>query len=302
MLKKMRPPQPERRAFPHAHMRRAERSATDGRGGENENLAERTENVRLEWMQCPGTDGETIVNSEIRPAAAGNNIKQKKGYAGIYNRVIKRIIDFPLALAGSVIVTPLILVIGIFIAAEDGFPIFYTPLRGGYHGKPFHIFKLRTMRKNADRYGGTTALNDPRITRCGRLLRKIKLDEISQFYNVLLGTMSFVGPRPELLQYTEAYTGDERLILEVRPGITDFSSIAFISLDEIVGAENADEMYEKYVLHEKNQLRVRYAREVSFGTDVYLFGKTILAVLQKAVRVICGRNGEKNGGIHNTEK
>ena len=233
------------------------------------------------------------MNSEMQAELSSKKGTQRKEYAGIYNRVIKRTIDFPLALVASVIATPIILIIGVFIALEDGFPIFYTPLRGGYRGKPFRIFKLRTMRKDADKYGGTTALNDPRITRCGRFIRKVKLDELPQAYNVLLGSMSFVGPRPELLQYTEAYTGDEQLILEVRPGITDFSSIEFISLDEIVGSENADAMYEKYVLHKKNQLRIRYAREVSFRTDVYLFCKTILAVLQKAGRVIRSRSREK---------
>ena len=182
----------------------------------------------------------------------------RAGYNGIYNRVIKRGIDCVLALCASVLVTPILLLLSVFIAIEDGFPVFYTPLRGGYRGKPFHIFKLRTMYKGADKLGGTTALNDPRITNTGRILRKLKLDELPQVYNVLLGTMSFVGPRPELLRYTDAYEGEEKLILEVRPGITDFSSIEFISLDEIVGAENADEMYEKYVLQRKNQLRIRY--------------------------------------------
>ena len=141
--------------------------------------------------------------------------------------------------------------------------------------------------------GGTTALNDSRITKTGRLLRKLKLDELPQVYNVLLGTMSFVGPRPELLRYTDAYLGEEKLILEVRPGITDFSSIEFISLDEIVGAENADEMYEKYVLQKKNQLRIRYAKEVSFQTDVYLFFKTIGCVVKKACRMLRRRCEEK---------
>lgn len=213
----------------------------------------------------------------------------RRGYASFYNRVGKRLLDLLLAVVASVVVTPVILIVGIFIAAEDGFPIFYTPLRGGYHGRPFHIIKLRTMRRDADRYGGTTALNDPRITRTGRLLRKLKLDELPQAYNVLLGSMSFVGPRPELLRYTEAYTGEEKLILEVRPGITDFSSIEFISLDEIVGADNADEMYERHVLRRKNQLRLRYAREVSLKTDVQLFFRTVACVLQKAGRVLGGR-------------
>ena len=149
------------------------------------------------------------------------------------------------------------------------------------------------MYKGADKMGDTTALNDPRITRMGKALRKLKLDELPQVYNVLLGSMSFIGPRPELLRYTEAYKGEEKIILEVRPGITDFSSIEFISLDEIVGAENADEMYEKYVLEKKNKLRIRYAKEVSFGTDVSLFFKTVTAVLKKAMRVVGKSNREK---------
>lgn len=233
------------------------------------------------------------MNIEPAQATAKTQESIRAKYDSIYNRIIKRILGFIFALAASALVIPIILIICIFIMLEDGFPVFYTPLRGGYHGKPFHIIKLRTMYRDADKYGGTTALNDPRITKMGRILRKLKLDEIPQVYNVLLGTMSFIGPRPELLQYTEAYQGEEKLILEVRPGITDFSSIEFIALDEIVGAENADEMYEKYVLQKKNRLRIRYAREVSFGTDIYLFGKTVWAVLRKAGRVMRGRSKDK---------
>lgn len=226
------------------------------------------------------------MKTEAKPVSSININNRANGYAGIYNRIIKRMIDIPLALVASILVTPIILIISIFIVAEDGFPVFYTPLRGGYRGKPFRIFKLRTMRKDADKFGGTTALNDPRITKCGRILRKIKLDELPQFYNVLLGTMSFVGPRPELLQYTDVYTTDERFILEVRPGITDFSSIEFISLDEIVGTENVDEVYEKIVLKRKNELRLKYALGVSFRTDVYLFCKTIGCVLKKTIHTL----------------
>lgn len=209
--------------------------------------------------------------------------KKKCGYAGIYNRIFKRIFDFTAALILSIVLLPAVLVFAVLIAVEDGFPVFYTPQRGGYKGKPFKIFKFRTMVKNADKIGGgTTALNDPRITRTGAFLRKVKGDEIVQIYNVLAGTMSFVGPRPELLKYTEQYEGEEKLIFEVRPGITDFSSLELISLDEIVGADNADEMYEKYVLKHKNALRIKYAREVSLKTDITLFFKTVLSVLKKA--------------------
>lgn len=211
---------------------------------------------------------------------------KKHNYQGVYNRYVKRVIDFVAALFLLILTSPLFLIISLIIIIDTGFPVFYKPLRAGYKNKPFHIYKFRTMVKDADKGDGTTALNDPRITRSGKILRKLKLDEIPQFINVLNGTMSFIGPRPELLRYTEQYIDEEKLILEVRPGITDFSSIEFINLDEIVGEENPDEMYEKYVLKKKNELRVKYAKEVSAKTDAMLFINTFLQVLKKAIRVI----------------
>lgn len=209
----------------------------------------------------------------------------KPGYKSIYNRIFKRWLDFIIALIAIIVLLPLILLFSLAVLIDDGLPIFYTPLRGGYKGKPFKIIKYRTMVRDADKIGGgTTALNDPRITKVGSFLRKVKADEIVQIFNVLTGTMSFVGPRPELLQYTEQYTEDEGVILEVRPGITDYSSLEFINLDEIVGGENADEMYEKYVLKRKNQLRIKYAEEVSLKTDAIILFKTIWCVLEKIVK------------------
>lgn len=206
-----------------------------------------------------------------------------EAYDGVYNRYIKRIIGLIMALPFLVIAIPLYLIISIAILVEDGMPVFYRPLRGGYKNKPFRIFKFRTMVKNADKIGGgTTAMHDPRITKVGGFLRKTKLDETANLINIIFGTMSFIGPRPELLQYTDQYEGDEKEIFEVRPGVTDFSSIEFINLDEIVGMGNADEMYEKYVLKKKNALRVKYAESVSFTTDASIFFKTIWRVLQKA--------------------
>ena len=211
----------------------------------------------------------------------------KLGYTSIYNRIWKRCLDFVFALIAIILLFPIVLIFSLAVLIDDGLPIFYTPLRGGYKGKPLKIIKYRTMVRNADKIGGgTTALNDPRITRVGSILRKVKADEIVQIFNVLTGTMSFVGPRPELLQYTEQYTEEESVILKVRPGITDYSSLEFISLDEIVGGENADEMYEKYVLERKNQLRIKYAEEVSLKTDIVIFFKTIWSVLAKATSVI----------------
>lgn len=223
-----------------------------------------------------------------------------KAYDSFYNRVTKRCLDLVLALFFLIFAIPLYLLIGAAILIEDGRPIFYRPLRGGYKGKAFRIIKFRTMVKNADKVGGgTTAFHDPRITKVGAFLRKTKLDETANLLNIIPGTMSFIGPRPELLQYTEQYDEREKVILMVRPGVTDYSSMEYINLDEIVGAENADEMYEKYVLKRKNELRIRYAETVSFRTDAYIFCATIGKVLKKAFRVL--RKDHKSG-IHQAEK
>jgi len=210
-----------------------------------------------------------------------------KRFDNFYNRVVKRVVGFILAVILLLILWPFYLIIALAIAIEDGFPVFYRPQRGGYRNKPFRIFKFRSMVKNADKIGGgTTALHDPRITKVGNFLRKTKLDEIPQLFNIIGGSMSFIGPRPELLRYTDQYEGEEKLIFEVRPGITDFSSIEFINLDEIVGQGDADEMYEKYVLKKKNALRIKYAKEVSFKTDAKLFLTTVWRVIQKALSFI----------------
>ncbi len=210
-----------------------------------------------------------------------------KAYDGIYNRYVKRILDIAVAFPFFIIAIPLYFMISIAILSEDGRPVFYRPLRGGYKNLPFRIFKFRTMVKNADKIGGgTTANHDSRITKVGGFLRKTKLDETANLINIIAGTMSFIGPRPELLQYVERYEGNEKEIMEVRPGVTDYSSMEFINLDEIVGADNADKMYEKYVLKRKNELRVKYAETVSFKTDVSIFFQTIGKVLQKSFRFI----------------
>ena len=203
-------------------------------------------------------------------------------YNGIYNRYIKRFLDVVFSLCALAIVWPVYLIIAVCIALEDGFPVLYRAERGGYLGKTFRICKFRSMVRNADKIGGgTTSFHDSRITRVGNVLRKTKLDEIPQLWQVLTGKMSIIGPRPELLQYVSAYQGEELDILKVRPGITDFSSVEFINLDEIVGDQNADEMYEKLVLKKKNALRVKYAHSVSFRTDLYILFKTFAAVLSK---------------------
>ncbi len=207
-------------------------------------------------------------------------------YKGIYNKYIKRALDFIFALIFFIILIPFYLIISVAVIIDSGLPVLYRAERGGYKGKNFKICKFRSMVNNADKIGGcTTALNDPRITRIGSVLRKTKLDETPQLINILKGEMSFVGPRPEIVKYVEAFEGNEKLILQVRPGITDYSSVKFINLDEIVGAENADEVFEAKVLKQKNNLRIKYVSEISFVTDLKIFFLTVWNVIKKILKI-----------------
>jgi lipopolysaccharide/colanic/teichoic acid biosynthesis glycosyltransferase len=218
--------------------------------------------------------------------------KKLSNFDGVYNRILKPIIGFFIAIILLVLLSPVFILLSIAIMIETGTPVFYKAQRGGYLGKTFYIYKFRSMVQNADKIGGdTTGLNDVRITKVGNFLRKTKLDEIPQLINIIRGEMCFVGPRPEVLRYTSQYQGDQKYILQVRPGITDYSSIEFINLDEIVGSENADEMYEKYVLEKKNKLRLKYAQSVSFSVDIKLFLKTVLRTIVKALKIIFLQSG-----------
>lgn len=200
---------------------------------------------------------------------------------------LKRLIDISLSIIGIILCSPLLLVIALLVKFGSPGPIFYRGIRTGRHNIPFRIFKFRSMVVNAENMGGgTTALADPRITKTGRLIRRLKLDEIPQLFNVFFGDMSFVGPRPELPRYTDQYSEDEKRILNMRPGITDLASIEFASLDEVVGAENADEIYETKVLKRKNQLRLFYVDNWSLLLDLKILIKTIYVIIQKFFKPI----------------
>ncbi len=199
--------------------------------------------------------------------------------------LVKRIFDFVTAFALALVALPIAFVITVGIVLSSPGPVFYLGQRTGVNGRPFRIFKFRTMVVDAEKKGGgTTARNDPRIFPLGRFLRRYKLDEIPQLLNVLRGEMSLVGPRPELPIYTERYTDRERKILSVRPGITDLSSIRFSSLDEIVGADDADRVFEVKVLPEKNRLRLHYVETQSFSGDIKILTLTIWCIVQKIFR------------------
>ncbi|NLO86335.1 MAG: sugar transferase [Clostridiales bacterium] len=199
----------------------------------------------------------------------------------LYSKVFKRVLDLIGALILLIPALIIMLPIAAIIKCSSKGSILYRAPRGGYRNKPFWILKFRTMVVGADRFSGTTALADPRTTKIGRVLRYTKLDELPQIFNILMGDMSFIGPRPELLRYTTRYTPQQECILWVRPGISDPASIELINLDELVGSRDPQGNYEKLILERKNNMRVQYATTQSFGRDFRIFIQTIHSVLSK---------------------
>lgn len=201
----------------------------------------------------------------------------------------KRVFDIIMATLALATLAPLLALIAIAVKVDSRGPVFYRGVRSGKGGVPFKIFKFRTMVENAESVGGmSTAKNDPRVTRVGAFLRRFKLDELPQFINVLVGEMSIVGPRPEMPAYTALYDGEERLILTVRPGITDFASLQFSQLDEVLGEDDADRVYETRVRPVKNALRVKYVKERNLLLDIKLIVATAAklagSVVSRALR------------------
>jgi lipopolysaccharide/colanic/teichoic acid biosynthesis glycosyltransferase len=189
---------------------------------------------------------------------------------------VKRVFDVTTALLGIVLLSPVFFLVTILIWLDSGMPILYRGIRTGLNGSTFRMLKFRTMVKNAEKIGGpSTGKNDPRVTRLGRFLRHYKVDELPQLINVLRGEMSIVGPRPEVPQYTKLYTGDEELILSIRPGITDYASLRFRHLAEELGPGEVDRNYEERVRPLKNQLRVRYVKERNFWIDLKIIMRTL---------------------------
>jgi lipopolysaccharide/colanic/teichoic acid biosynthesis glycosyltransferase len=199
--------------------------------------------------------------------------------------MIKRIFDLLFASLVVIFLFPFFIVIAVLIKLDSPGPIFYKGVRTGRYGKPFKEYKFRTMYADkvlGNRKGFTTGKNDSRITKVGRFLRKFKIDEFPQVINIFKNEMSVVGPRPEVQEYTDLYEGDEKLILTVKPGITDYSSIYFFDLAEICGKEDdamTDTHYEEKVKPIKNKLRVKYVKESSFLVDLKIIFFTVARFL-----------------------
>ncbi len=195
--------------------------------------------------------------------------------------MLKRTLDLILAFGAFALLSPLLLAIAVLIKLDDGGPVLYRGVRVGRGGVPFRIRKFRTMVVNADRLGGpSTPDDDPRITKMGRWLRRSKLDELPQLLNVINGEMSFVGPRPEVAQEVAQYSDEERALLSVRPGITDWASIRFRDEGAILrGAADPHEAYRQVIRPEKMRLALEYVRTASLATDVRILVVTLRVVV-----------------------
>ena len=196
-------------------------------------------------------------------------------------RIAKRTSDLLLALAGLILLTPALVAIALWIKSDSPGLIFYRGIRVGQFGKLFRIFKFRTMVANADRIGGpSSAADDPRITRAGAFLRRYKLDELPQLINVIRDDMSLVGPRPEVPQYVEMFNEEEKVILSVAPGITDWASIW--NPDEgaiLAGCPDPEKTYLEVIRPRKIQLQLEYVRNHSFWTDLRILVQTAKVIL-----------------------
>ena len=195
---------------------------------------------------------------------------------------MKRTFDIVFSAIGLVFVAPVLTVCALCIKLDSPGPIFYRGLRAGQFGRPFRIFKLRTMVSNAEQLGGAeTPADDPRITRVGGFLRLYKLDELPQLINVLKGEMSLVGPRPEVLEEVVNYGERERELLLVRPGITDSASIKFRHEDELLrGSTDPHAAYHAIIRPEKVRLGLEYVHNHSVLTDCGLILRTLAVLFQ----------------------
>ncbi len=197
--------------------------------------------------------------------------------------MLKRLFDIVFSFIGLVVLSPLFLLVSILIKLDSKGPVFYRGVRIGRFGKSFRIYKFRTLVANADKIGGpSTADDDPRITKIGRLIRKYKLDEFPQLINVLFGKMSLVGPRPQVPEDVALYTKEERAILNVLPGITDYASIKFSNEGKILrGSTDTDKVYVEKIRSEKLRLELVYARNHSLGIDFKILLKTLRTLFDR---------------------
>jgi lipopolysaccharide/colanic/teichoic acid biosynthesis glycosyltransferase len=193
---------------------------------------------------------------------------------------LRRIIDILASLAGIVLLAPLFLIVAIAIKRDSPGPVIYRARRVGQYEREFQLFKFRTMVKGAEKQGpGITTSGDPRITKVGQFLRRTKLDELPQLFNVLIGDMSLVGPRPEDPRYVAFYNSQQRRVLNVRPGITSAASLVYRHEEQLLSGDDWEKVYRERVLPDKLAIDLKYIEHRTLVSDFKVIFQTLLAIL-----------------------
>ena len=196
---------------------------------------------------------------------------------------MKRLFDIVASGLALIVLSPLFLIIAIWIKLDSKGPVFYRQVRVGWKNKDFRIFKFRSMRVGADK-GSLVTIggHDPRVTKSGYFIRKFKFDELPQLINVIVGDMSLVGPRPEVRHYVDYWTPEQMHVLDVRPGITDPASIKFRNENELMEkAEDPEKYYIEVIMQEKIRLYLEYVEKHSFFYDIALIFKTFWVIVSE---------------------
>ena len=194
------------------------------------------------------------------------------------NPLVKRSYDLFFGAWGLLILSPLLLLIAILVKLMDKGPVIFLQRRIGQYGRPFWICKFRTMVVDAEKHGpSVTKAGDQRVTWVGKILRKTKLDELPQLWNVLRGEMSFVGPRPEVPRYVARYTPEQREVLNLKPGITDLATLEFRNEEELLrNVADTEKFYVEYCLPKKIELNVKYNRHANLWQDTQIIVRSLL--------------------------
>ena len=195
---------------------------------------------------------------------------------------MKRLFDIVASGLGLLVLSPLFILVAIWIKLDSKGPVFFRQVRVGRYNKDFRIFKFRSMRVGSDK-GSLITIGgrDPRVTRSGYFIRKYKIDELPQLINVFIGDMSLVGPRPEVRHYVNYWTPEQMHVLDVRPGITDPASIKFRNENELLEkADDPEKFYIEVIMQEKIRLYLQYVRNASIGYDIKLIFQTFCAIIK----------------------
>jgi lipopolysaccharide/colanic/teichoic acid biosynthesis glycosyltransferase len=212
-----------------------------------------------------------VIESNSKQSAQEGEPSQISG-----SKYSQRVFDFLGAAAGLVVLSPFLAFLAVAIKVHDGGPVFYRALRVGKDGRLFRLFKFRSMIPDADRRGaGITVYEDARVTSLGRILRRVKLDELPQLINVVKGEMSIVGPRPEDPRYVALYTDEQRRVLAVRPGITSLASLRFRNEEEHLIGRDWEKLYVGEILPQKLAMELEYLSRRTLRGDLVVIFRTL---------------------------